>query len=162
MPLQISREALIRFAAFFDAEGYVCILRTKPPTKRRPTPKYELRVGMTMTHQATVRGFFETFGGHMSFDRRRPKLKYVWQAGQLLALRCLNTLAPELTIKRRQAEIAARFMATFTDANRRGRGVPLEPHLLRERLRLVEQMSALNDSHWHRKRLAAKKANRPK
>jgi hypothetical protein len=155
-PIRLDRDTLIRSAAFFDAEGYTCILCMKPPTKRRPTPKYELRVGMTMTHEATVRGFCETFGGYMSLDRRRPKLKYQWQAGQRLALRCLNALAPELTIKRQQADIAAQFMATFRDSNRRGRGRQLDSNLLNERLRLAEQMSALNDSHWHRKRLSAK------
>lgn len=62
---------------------------------------------------------------------------FQWSAGQLLALRCVTTLAPALRIKRSQAEVAVGFIATFR--------------------REKEAMSALNDSHWRRKRLRLEK-----
>lgn len=147
----LSNEERSYLAGLFDGEGSVCILRAKPPTLRRPTPKYELRVGVVMTHAPTVQRFYEVFGGApLRLDKRRAKTKYMWTVSQLLALRCLTTLTPALRVRRQHAEIAARFMATFR-GNKRGRN-PLAPAVFNERLRLVEDMSALNDSHWRQKR----------
>lgn len=153
-PVPIDRDEMNYLAGMFDGEGTVCILRVRGWTKRRPTPKYELRVGVVMTHEATVRRFAELFAGSkVRIDRRRRKTKYMWAASSRLAERVLETLRPALRVKTPHVEIATAFMATFVAENR-GRNL-VDQAIFIERTRLADAMGALNDSHWQAKRLVS-------
>lgn len=154
-PVILSDSEMHYLAGLFDGEGTICILRS-PGTQRRPTPKYDLRVGIVMTHLASVQRFRDLFGGSaVGIDARLPKIKHRWAATAWVALRCLVALGPALRVKRRQAEVAAEFMDTFRVENR-GRNL-IDTAVFLERERLAEALGAMNDSHWHRKRLLSRK-----
>jgi len=150
-PITLDERELGYLSAMLDAEGSICVMKIRTPTRRRPAPTYNLRVDVTNTHEPTVQRYRELFGGvarRLVRGTNRPI--FCWCVSQLLALRCITTLLPALRIKRRQADVAVRFMATFRRENQ-GRNL-IGSDVLSERLRLVEELSALNNSHWRRKR----------
>ena len=160
-PVILPHDEALYLAGLFDGEGTICVTVAAPRPPRRPSPKYELSVAITMLARPTINAFATWFGGSHYTDYRNGEHQSLarWYCGHGRAGRALTALEPYLRIKRRQAQLALQFLQTFHHPNE-GRSVLPAP-LLEERLRLSDEIARLNNSHWLRKRLAKRQPTEP-
>ena len=93
--------------------------------------------------------FSQIFGRKYQTIRRNDRAVLQWKHDAWGAVRVLRTLQPFLRVKRKQAALALEFMSTFSGYH----GGPIVPPETRaKRAEIADLISALNHSHWRRKR----------
>jgi hypothetical protein len=112
----------IRYVAgLFDGEGWV---RADPfIPKGRDWPRYQLVVGIGMTHRPIIEALYAEFGGMCSsydgYAKRTPGARTIWRwgAASLIAYDFLRAVEPHLLVKRDQALLAMQLQEHITAHN---------------------------------------------
>lgn len=109
-------------AGFFDGEGSISILVTRP-NKKHPTAFHRLRVQVAqrVSHRAVLDELAETFGGAVYVRKQKTAASQRWIAGADWiitrtsdAQAFLLAIEPFVIVKREQVDIALRFLAART------------------------------------------------
>lgn len=134
-------------AGIIDGEG--CIHIDKANDGRgRPHPSYALRVRVAMTDMEVPLFLYEIFGGGFSiFLRDGCKASYNWKATNSRNNNLLRLILPYLKVKKKQAELGLKFIATLRPRGRsksRGTWKPLPESVIEERRQLQLEISNLN------------------
>lgn len=93
-------------AGLFDGEGSIFITRM-----RMSRDYHQLRVGINITHEATIKLFCSCFGGNKGIiiPKGNRKQQWYWRASGKNTLTFLETMVPYLIIKKEQAELGIKF-----------------------------------------------------
>lgn len=140
----------IRYVAgLFDGEGWV---RADPfIPKGRDWPRYQVVVGVGMTHRPIIEALYARFGGmlrsYSGYSKRNPGSRTVWTwgAASLIAYDFLKEVEPHLMVKRDQAQLAMRLQEHITAHNLSIRSMsPEEKQEVKDyRRKLHEEMKRL-------------------
>jgi len=129
-----NRNTLQYFAGFFDADGHVCITKSKHNG-------HVLKIGVTNTNLEIIEIFKDRFNGHIK--RYVPKnsnwkVRYDWVATSKFAVEALKKLYPFLGIKKDRAKIALKFSELITKSKR------VDSDNLKAREKFYLEMKSLN------------------
>ncbi len=134
-------------AGFVDGEGYLALGR-RP---RRGSYEYPLRVVVYNTNREILEGIRQTWGGTLSYSKRRnslwkPQYALIWT--NAAASRLLAKVSPYLRVKSRQAVALRAFHAHLRECQRtrdlRGRLLPLPQQEMESRESLYRYLKRLN------------------
>lgn len=145
------------FAGLFDGEGFV---RIDNHFLQAVTgnPRYQLHVGIAMTHKPAVKLCHERFGGLFKgddcFKKTMPKSRtiYRWAAVSNGAYDFLKVIQPFSIVKRQQIDIAITFqehIRTYKSKMVGNRGdLALRARLFAERAAMCEQIRLLKKEEF--------------
>lgn len=109
-------------AGFFDGEGHISILVTRP-NKKHPTAFHRLRVGVSQkaSHREVLDELAEMFGGavYVRNSKKREALRWSIQADWVItrisdAEAFLRAIEPYIVVKREQIRVGLAFLASRT------------------------------------------------
>lgn len=129
---------IARIAAFLDGEGSIQIAYVAP-SRMVKKPYFVLHLDISNTDRRLPDWCKKHFGGSVSSTAKKDSksnrncVLYRWRTSSKMAEGVLKLALPYFIIKRRQAEIALEFRATFTKRYCRD-GVPAEVDALRATL----------------------------
>lgn len=127
---------LAYIAGFLDGEGTIGISKNTPQNPKDPhkTPRYELQVAVVNTCLDPLLLCQKRFGGGIYTRKHLPrhKLTYHWTVAQKASVTLIKAVLPYLIIKKRQAELALKFMEAKTNVLGWRKRVPDEELALRE------------------------------
>lgn len=107
-------------AGAIDADGFITVYRKRGPQRkdgRRPV-YYVAKIGLSETSSVIPRLLMNQFGGWLGMYRpKNPAHKpwHVWQATNKIAANAIRKVLPYLRLKRRQGELALRFVRLVKD-----------------------------------------------
>lgn len=140
-----AKTTLAYLAGIIDADGCICILKTKPNQHNRKG-KWSLRLNVTNTNSRLVGWLTQHFPdiGHLfwKFEKEGWKPRYDWYLSGWNAAKLLELCLSYLVIKKEQAKIAIEFQETFGKEKRKYYRLPESVITIRESLRI--KMSELN------------------
>jgi hypothetical protein len=149
-------------AGFLDGEGFIGISRSVPKPEwhnRARTTRYEPSVVIVNTSHSVLMWFHETFGGNLASRTSQKagatgprKDQWKWTVGNRMAADFLKAVAPYLKVKQRQAELVVAFVETKTPTVKKPRYLQVTPEELAWREDMFQQLVALNDSWYMRRR----------
>ena len=108
-------------AGLFDGEGWVRV-DDSTPTSRKTGFRFQLVVGIALTHKPVLELVHAKYGGKLygddSFRRKYAKNRtiYRWGCASKMAAAFLRDVAPHLIVKKDQADLAIHFQ-DHVDAN---------------------------------------------
>lgn len=108
-----------RYAAgLFDGEGYVRVAKWAKPNSIHV--RYQLFVGIGMSHLPVIQAVQHTYGGGLSVNRhsaRNPvhRDQFVWTVASQKAAAFLRGVLPHLLVKRDETELALRLQASIDE-----------------------------------------------
>jgi hypothetical protein len=149
VPLEIPLSEVAWLAGFFDGEGSVCIVRTRP-NGRRQSDRYDVTVTIGNTSKPALQRFAAAFGGNVILARSEARAApmrqalYRWKRTNWDALTVLLTLRPFLFVKLPQCDLALRTIEERVSAYRGGAYMPADE--LARRHAFYQEMQALNRS----------------
>lgn len=101
---------LAYMAGFFDGEGWIYIVKTKPYKLRRMiSNRYYLYVGIGNTNQEIIEWIKDRVGGNILSEVGKNGLMYRWHLASIKAKDFLEKILPYLKIKKPQAILAIDF-----------------------------------------------------
>ena len=134
-------------AGIIDGEG--CIHLEKYQQKGRPCASYNLRIRVSMTDIQAPLFLYNKFGGNFyTYQSKNLKAKktYIWQIVNSKGINFLRYIQPYLLVKKNQADVALKFIATLYKPVRHIDGKFSRTRLdaLDEREKLKQEMNFLN------------------
>lgn len=147
----------IRYVAgLFDGEGWITV-SVLPITSlgsnnryAREHIRYQLFVGISMTHYPIIEALHKQFGGMFTrcstAKRVNPnhRITYTWRVASRKAGHFLPLIAPHLVVKREEAEIAMEFQRHIQENTGKMKYKPeMRPELYAYRQDVVERLRTL-------------------
>ena len=125
-------------AGFFDGDGNVAIGRALGDPRAK-APYYSLMVTINNTKKEVLEYLWGIFGGSLKPVKKRPRI-YVWVIQGEKAGEFLNLIYPHSKLKRKEIEIANKFLSLPRQPG--SKRVPLELTQLREQC--LQEIKALH------------------
>lgn len=146
----ISQLDWARLAAYIDGEGCIFIHRQKQYSQKAKSnwkPHYIVQVTVTNTDPRLIVWLRGNFGGFIVSQEKSGKCRtyFKWTAHSKACADILTNCLPYFIIKRKQAEIAIAFRATY---NRKyiGRGKSVPDAVIAKRDGMVAELKAERNS----------------
>lgn len=146
------------FAGLFDGEGWCRIDHYHNTKRKKPYHRYQLIMGLGMTHYPTIKALHDSFGGYIhryaSAKNRNPKnrISYTWRLWSQHACDLLRRAHPFLITKQEQAALCIEFqdhMNSIRTHFRKHRGRPPDADQIHQyRHDLMDKLSALKQESF--------------
>lgn len=139
---------LAYYAGIVDGEGSISVSKSKEGWhKYRQTPMHYGKLAVGMTHEPTIRGLHQLFGGYVRREVRAPRFRDMWRwvcAGKEITTKALLMLYPFLRVKKRQAAAVLDLNLNWTTPVVRSKGVdPMELQRREELYTIVRKLNAV-------------------